>query len=775
MLRFERIAVFMTCAAALACGSAQRQSVLSGRADGRSQSRIEQRSLSDRPPLAIIERQGDPEAAIGFASLASEAPELHAELGQLMSERLTRAGFQTQLVAHGLGFELTLLADRPERAKVALAALLRALQKPVTQSELGRLSAPDQPQPNASSVALCSAELVARRRSQNAALLERERLAAFARDRSALSIVGDAATAAAVADALEAGPDWPERGAVPPRLPDRAATQVLRGDKATLSLALTVGDPNRALEAAARLGEPRSALGPRLAALGAGLRLRRVTATAHPVGACLRIDSDVDASPLPEPRRLGFALQALQEEAELALAATPEGNWLEATALGATDPRAAARAAAYHSLVTPAPELPRRRLVALTAPDGGLAASSLEQAMEQARSEPVALETQLQVEAGQAGLWALVAIPCAASSERAESAGHAALFLSAASAGAPSGVRLEPWIGPSGVGLLGFVERARGESDAEAAARLGDALGQALVAPPAALDVASARSELIKNAGGEPHPLLESLLETLVPGHVGALAPRGNVSSLQAATREAVLSRQRELMRLPHRLALLSPSSAADAQQVATRLSRWLRSPDATRPSPCHGELGPPARSELSLAKGATDPEGSYLAFRIPARAGAEASLLAEILNLPGGALERSLAEPELVGAARALVFGSSSARALVIQLSAFEGREAEALSRVQKLFERLAAGGVLSAAEVETATARQASAHRLAALDPRYRLLRLLDPPALPADAAALRRFASSLRPESAVVARSVSAPAPVAPASSGKAAPAR
>jgi hypothetical protein len=87
--------------------------------------------------------------------------------------------------------------------------------------------------------------------------------------------------------------------------------------------------------------------------------------------------------------------------------------------------------------------------------------------------------------------------------------------------------------------------------------------------------------------------------------------------------------------------------------------------------------------------------------------------------------------------------------------VSAFEGREAEAFSRVQKLFERLAAGGVLSAVELEAALSRHATAQRLAALDPRFRLVQLFDPISAPPDAAALRRLVSSLRPEAAIVAR--------------------
>jgi hypothetical protein len=453
---------------------------------------------------------------------------------------------------------------------------------------------------------------------------------------------------------------------------------------------------------------------------------------------------------------LGFAIQLMTEEAERTLAQVEEENRLETTAVSAADPRMAARAAAYRALIEPPEAFSSARLVALGTPAEAPSAQAIDAATEQASATVPALEAQVRVEAGQPGVWALVSTPCAAATERADNAGYAAVMLGAAAADSTQKARLEPWVGATGLGILGFVERAPGESDADAASRLGDALGEALVAPPAALEVATARGELIKSAGSEPHPLLDGLLDVLAPGHVGALLPRGSATSLQSASREAVLARQRELLRLPHRLAVLSPTNAGDAAFVTRSLARWLKSPDAPRPSPCDGEISAPARGELSLAPGADAPEGGYVAFRIPGKAGAEAAALAELLNLPGGALTRALGDPELVGAARALVFGTASARALVVQVSAFDGKEAEALSRVQRLFERLAAGGVLVPAELDAAFGRQRALRRLAALDPRYRLVQLLDPSAFAkVDAAALRRLTATLRPEAAVIAR--------------------
>ncbi len=756
MLRLSLVAGFFL-ASVCACGGTKPSSFARPGAPGGPSSRIEARSLSDRPPLSLIERQGDPESALAFASLASAAPEVHAAFGELLAQRLTRGGYQAQLVTHGLGFELMLLLESPERARTAVQALVAALAQPVSSAELAPSGAQGADRPAPTAIAQCSGELGSKRRVGDASELERERVATFARDRAALAVVGDEATSAAVADALSAGPDWPERGAVRSLLPAQGGTQVLRGDRPTLSLGLTLGDPNRALGAAAELGAPDSALGLRLQALGGGFKLRRVTATAHPTGACLRLDSDVDASPVPEARLLGFALHVMSDEAELALARPPSSNLLEGAALSATDPRAAARAAAYGALIEPS-EAPAVRLVALTTPEDAPLAPSIEAALDQAKAESPPLEAHVKLEPGQPGVWALLASPCAAAAERADAAGQTALLFAAAAASAPAsaGVKIEPWQGPQGAGLLGFTERAAGESDAEAAVRLGDALGRAVLAPPTALHVASARAELLSNTGTDARPLLDALFDSLAAGHTGALAPRGTATSLQSATREAVLFRQRELLRAPHRLAILSATNAGDAQLVTRAVSRWLRSPDAPRPSPCSTEVGAPSRAELGLARGIASNEGSYVAFRIPAKAGAEAAVLAELLSAPSGPLARALAEPDLVGAARATLFGTSSARALIVQVSAFEGRENEAVARVQRLFERLASDGVLAASDVEAALGRLRAARRNAALDPRFRLVQLLDPSvAAPVDSAAVRRLAASLRPENAVVAR--------------------
>jgi len=718
----------------------------------------------------VLQRQGDPEAGLAFASLSGGSPALHAEWGELLRLRLERAGFESQLTLHGLGFELALLASSKERAAAAVKALIGALTSPVAATETLIARVPSAGSATSavvapSHVSHCSAELALASRRANAAELEQQREACFAADRSGFAIVGGEHFAAAVTQALEDGPDWPELGPSLPAWPERDFTQVFKGESsnAQLSVALRVADPNRAISAAERLHGPDSPLKPRLTALGAGFEVDGVAATAHPRGACLRIDTHLDASPPPELRRIAFAVQLIEEEASLALAEASADDQLEASALSAADPRMAARTAAYQLLVAKAEGVAQRRFVSVTTPDGALSPPALDAAVQGAENERAALSVAVRVEANQPGFWALVATPCAASTERGDSAGHAALVRAAASTAAPRGVLLEPWIGAGGIGLLGFVERGSRETSQQAAQRLGDALGRALVQAPTAIDVAAARTEMLKAVGGAPRPALAALLEALAPGHVGALAPRGTFGALESASRDAVLARQRELLRLPHRLAVLSPGNESDGALLAARLSRWLKSPEPAQPSPCGAEIEPPSRGELRITRSGADSEANYLAFRVDPQAGPEVALLAELLNLPGGALERALSEPDLVGAARALVLGGSRARALVIQLSAFETREAEASSRLERLLERLSSGTLLTSAEVDSAAARTREAYRRAALDPRFRLVELLEGAApAPPDAAALRRLVLRLRPDAAIVVRTEPRAAP-------------
>jgi len=727
-------------------------------AEGGAGSRVERRTLSDRPPLAVLVREGDPENALAFASLAAAAADAHATLGEVLQARLTKAGFFTQIVSHGLGFELTLLAEDARRARLGAQALLQALRQPIGAAELAGLSrakTDDTASPPTAADA-CSAVLRYRHAFTDPSEIERDRVATFARDRSALAVVGTEAAATAVADALAAGPDWPELGKVRSTLPNRSLTQVVHAERAGLSVGLTFAEPSLALRAAFELRDPEGPLALRLASLGGGLRLHGVTATTHPSGVCLRVDSDLDSSPLPDVRRLGFAVHTIEQESGLAMAEY-RGEGLFGTGdAAAADPRTAARAAAYHALIEPDAAPTRVRVVTLLATDEAPAVPALEAAVARAEAERPALDAHVHTEAKQPGTWALVMNPCAQVAEGEDNAGQAALVMTAAAAGVSEpGIRVEPWIGADGVGLVGFAERRSGDSGRVTAERLADALGHALIAPPSAAEVANARGDSIKTLGSDAHPLLDALLQTLAPGHFGALAPRGSVVSLQAASREAVLLRQRELLRQPHRVAVFSPTNSQDGSALVQRLGRWLKSPDPLRNSPCESEIAAPLRSEIALGSAAEIREGSYLGFRLPRQAALEASALAELLNLPGGALAQALAEPELLGVARALTFGTRSARVLVVQVSAFAGREAEALLRVQKLLERVASGGVLVSADIERALERQRQARRLAALDPRVRLLDLLNATPALADVASIRKLAASLRPEAAVVAR--------------------
>ncbi len=732
--------------------------------------RIEERTLSQRPLLSVVERSGDPEGALALASLASGPPELHAELGEVLRARLAKAGFDAALSAHGVGFELALLADGPERARAALTALMAALTRPITAPEAPEPSTPSAPPASSNAVARCSAELPYGSGRYRAAELERERQAAFAADRAAFAVVGSAELVRAASDALEQGPSWPTLGLIRSPWPEHDTVEVERSAAAgELSVAFRVREPDRAIGASSALGSPEGALALRLSVLGTGIELGGVAATARPEGACLRVDARFDASPGPDAKLLARAVRTIEQEARLALGASDYAGELEARALRPTDPRRAARAAAYRALVEQAPQkLPERRAVLVRAPGASLRSEELEAALG-ASDARLPFEAKLRVEAGQAGFWALASVPCAANTERSEAAGAGALFLRAAALGGSRDpdLRLEPWVGAGGIGLVGYATQRRGESAAALGRRLGDALGRAFIAPPASIDVAAARESLEAALGSKPRPGFEALLEALTPTHAAVLAPLGTFRALDGASRESVLARQRELLRLPHRIAVLSPTNESDASALVASASRWLESGETLRSSPCGLDVATPAPSDILLTATGDEPEGSYLGFRVAPELDAELGLLAELLNASNGLLARALSDGEVVGAARALPLGTRAARALVIQFRAFDGKEQEALARLKALFERLASGTAIPEPELETALRQSRARHHGAALDPRYRLITLHDGEApAPADETAFRKLLLALRPESAIFAHPAARGAEKSPA---------
>jgi hypothetical protein len=361
------------------------------------------------------------------------------------------------------------------------------------------------------------------------------------------------------------------------------------------------------------------------------------------------------------------------------------------------------------------------------------------------------LESKRSLEVGQGETWILLGSPCATLSESADDAGASALLVrSIALAHAElDGVRVEPWISGNGVGLLAHGSRATpDESPAHQAERVANALGRALSAsrsdPTAA---AAARAELEVDLNPQVQPLWSTALGVLAPRRVSALDPRGTWQSITSIPIHSVELRRLAFIRGPLRLAVLANGAAADLN-VELGLERWLK-PERRGQTRC------PAAPPLAVGSGEHvvetqgGPQGARALVAVPIAPSASEGLPVEaewtlhLLNRRGGWLDRSVRLPGVAVAAEAVLVGGTHGGALIVQVSAPEGRAREAVGQVRALLVRLADGAV-TADEVQLARSGAADEQAAAATDPRHRIISLWlgRGPVAPPDLASLRRF---------------------------------
>ncbi|HOU94779.1 MAG TPA: hypothetical protein PLU22_27200, partial [Polyangiaceae bacterium] len=365
----------------------------------------------------------------------------------------------------------------------------------------------------------------------------------------------------------------------------------------------------------------------------------------------------------------------------------------------------AARLLAWSALARPADGAPTRRVVAYTTPAIASPAerTAADRDLERALAEPLRdrgrarLTMRSRVERGQGELWALVGSPCGTAGESAATAGHRALALRALARahGGAGGVALEPWITPDGVGLLAHAPRARtDETPAEQAARVGDALGRALVT--ARLDgaaLAAERAQLAADLGPGPRPDWWLLLETLAPGHPSWLEPRGTFGSIDGAGTEAAEAERRRLVGEPLRLAVLASWEAAQADTLAAALGRWLGAasdPDR-RCTPIAAAPASAATVDLA-ADGALERPVAHLAYSLGPDAAAarqEAEIARWLLAREGGWLDAALAG--LTASARVELLGGERLGAVVITVEATPADRDAAVTAVRERIDRIA------------------------------------------------------------------------------------
>jgi hypothetical protein len=764
-----------------ACGGSQYPAGGTGNGSA-TRGRLRHAGLDDRPPLVQNQRLGDPHGAVAFAVARDASPTAAAALPAFLRARLSARGFPgVRSRAHALGYSLEAAVPSAAEAKRFVEAVRKALDEPLRAGEPGleaarlavrAISERRFAGPAEAAVAACAGELGMSAeeppwdpRSTAAQKLVAAGLAGARSSKSAaFAAVGPAEIVRAVADALADGEPWPAgEGPLDP-WPARGELGVdfATTDSRRLSVAVRVGSADAAVTTAGRLGVPRSRLARRLAALTPGWRVERVSATARPRGACLRVDAvPPHGDPGPSAAEVARALGVVTEEVAVVHAVAEPGS-LDEAVLRPTDPAEAAAAAAWRTLVgrqKPGAARQFDAYVTKAAERGHFDLAAAVAARRESRSRPL-FDLATRDEPGQARVFALLATTCGTAAEETRNAGEAALVVTAlarAGARSSSDVLFEPWIAGDGVGVLAHAPPQSAHEDPKAqAGRIAEALGDLLatggVEPG---EVMKAREELLDQVGREERRGYGLVLENLTQGHPSWLEPRGAFASLENAPEGGFGAALERFLARPLRLAVLANAGPKQAEFLRGELERWIR---PVRPAvvrcPTPGRWAPKT-GETTLKTLLEAPEGSYYAFPFPGFVGrmpVEAAATLLLLNRPGGLLDQALSD--LPGAASAKALGGPEAGALVVQVSAADGQEPLAITRIRALFDRLATTSV-SSSDLSFAERELAQKDDSERLDPRRRIVELWrgNAPRAALDASRLTRFHATLRQTGALL----------------------
>jgi hypothetical protein len=97
---------------------------------------VEVVQIDERPPLALIAREGDPRPAIAFAAAHDHGSRASSALAALLEARLGKLGFPApESRAHDLGFSISMLVGSGEQAAKLMSAISQAVAAPVVAGE----------------------------------------------------------------------------------------------------------------------------------------------------------------------------------------------------------------------------------------------------------------------------------------------------------------------------------------------------------------------------------------------------------------------------------------------------------------------------------------------------------------------------------------------------------------------------------------------------------------------------------------------------------------
>jgi len=667
----------------------------------------------DKPPLVVIEREGDAQGGLAWAVSARTGHDALAAVADAVAQQLGDAGFLPRVRVTD---DSLLVASELPDAKSA-RRWFDALHRGVFEARL-------KPSKRRAELDVCGFAP-----PEPLGYDAARRALGYAN--SALSVVGDERVVDAVTAAYGETAAWPEGSAPVDPWPERDRVTSRRsaaGER--LSIALRLGDGGSALGAAEAVGGPESTLRLLASAAAPGWQLERVSASLRPSGGCLL--ADFSTSSALESSHVARAAQALADEMQHAVVSVkpldPAG-----AARRAADPVEAALRAAWGALggrVEPGESQRRHILHSSSSPAKDLAARL-------AKPAELRIEPTFRTERGQGRSWVLLTSACPTAHEDTASAGHtAALILAAAGfAGSEqSPIRVEPWVSSEGLGLIASGPAGR-DGQLEA---LVEEMGRALLAADSDPSWQSvAREELM--SARIPSPGWDFALRLASNGHPSQLVPAGVQGSLGQLTPSAGSRALRGFLGGELRLAVLTPAPQAGVRAAAERLQSLLL-PLGTEQRSCATRTEVPNVGGLYLSSEASDDE-AILIFPIHPKSVGVARAAADLLNLPGGWLDKAVLNPGLASSAQAMALGSGSGHAaLALTVSAEPEVLMDAVAQARGLFQRLSRAQFGRAALASLRALRVGRA--AAGNDPRHRLIALVTPPAPPVSEAMLRKF---------------------------------
>jgi hypothetical protein len=752
-----------------------------GPASPRPPSHPSTRIIKDHPPLALVERDGDPRGAVALAVVTTgvadeRGAEVPVALAGLIETRLAARGLaDITVVPSWDGYRVRALVRTEADVSRTLDALRETLLTPVDTTagaakKLEALTHRPLLAPALLDAARCTGDPFGRPGAfhpPTVAELEGWRRQAHGLGRVAFAAVGTVPLTDAAASSLAKSPVWPS-ATLPASIPWPSAdaqagiydaTGLIASGSARVTLLAYTPEPSLALLAAAGVGSERGALALRLGALDGPAKLRSVTAGVHPGGGCLAVVFDMAARDLagdPSGRLATAAALARQELAVELGELASDAAAAQALLLRASDPREAAERAAWWTLASERSEKTERRfsLAIGLSTRGSQTPTAIQSDLHRAIvgwHAPV-VQGRTRVERGQGDLWLLLASPCGTSGEVDTDAGVSATVAVAASDQVyRSGMEAEPWVASDGVGVMVHGSARPGETTLAHARRLADAVARPFAAEALeASTVARVHAALFSKAGEGEARLLVALAAGL--GHAPWLSPFGTTEGLGRVSDGSVLLRASALRAGPLRVAVLANADGAQADAAVRAVDRWVaRRPGENRA--CALPSGPtkvrPGTYAFDLPAGAS----SEVALAIPVERSARSLAEGMATVLDGGLLARALGP--LVRSASARVVGAPQAPALVVRFTASDTSVDHAVAQTRVLFERLRTGA-LTETEVTLAVQRRNEADLRRSLDPRQRLVALWrDEATAPAwTLEALRAFcAAALREEALVI----------------------